>query len=94
MGCQPTRPSWARCRRVNRQVNHGIDVHPVASLPGDRTPVTYATSTYPDPPEEIHLNMIPTLRACFVERQVTLDCAVLFSGHAASMEATGNGVVV
>ena len=55
--------------------------HAVSCLHGDQLAVLHATSSYPCPPTELNLKMIPQLRALF-------DCPIGYSGHEVGLQTT------
>jgi len=59
----------------------------VGRLPKDRLLLFHATSTYPCPPEELNLRMIPTLRERF-------DLPIGYSGHEVGLQTTLAAVVL
>jgi N-acetylneuraminate synthase len=59
----------------------------IARLPLERLAVAHSTSTYPCPPEELNLRMIPALKE-------QLDCPVGYSGHEVGLQTTCAAVVL
>lgn len=61
--------------------------HAVSLLDGDRLLIAHCTSTYPCPPEDLNLRMIPTLESTF-------DCPIGYSGHEVGLQTTLAAVVL
>ena len=58
--------------------------HAVSLFPTDQVAILHATSSYPCPPSELNLKMIPQLRERF-------QCPVGYSGHASWLADHGRG---
>jgi len=78
----------ARIRRIGRPVILSTGMsdmteirHAVAHLDCERLLLAHTTSTYPCPPSELNLRMIPTLAAEF-------GCPVGYSGHETGLQTT------
>jgi N-acetylneuraminate synthase len=64
------------------QVDQAVEL-----LGTDRLLVTHCTSSYPCPPEELNLRMIPTLRERY-------DCPIGYSGHEVGLPTTVAAVAI